>query len=441
MAPLKTPRKSLARDRRNFDYPRMHVSAPRRRPRDWLELGLLALCLLAPSLWMLLNVPPLWRDLDGYNQLIYDPRSTTIWGFGPAYGYLAKVPVLLAGGIEHVISGAPMFPALSDWSAGALIVTQHLALAAAALGFIRAVARLFWVRLGLCLLWASHALFYTYAHSVGSESLSVIVIILFVTQCLRLVRAQSEPAWANWYLFALALLACLLTRQINGLLALLLPAASLLEWMLLRLKRSAAGNTSPAALHREKESGRRLVLCTAIGIATVLASSWATQNLGKKGKSRPHSRVGATFVWRLQFLKTLEPPARDALLRAVADRARSEDSRQLLVLVRQMCDDGTFAPMLFMRRGLALMPEGQARGGWARLDRALNTMTFAFLVPPGPELLAAAGADFAKARSESVTGVADFVFEATAFYFEFQADMPHCAGLVTFRNYDAAALK
>jgi hypothetical protein len=397
-------------------------------------LALLFLCLLAPSIWMMAAVPPLWRDSDGYHQLIEDPRLTTFWGFGPAYGYLAKIPVFLVGLVEHWVTGAPMFPALSDASIGALIFTQHLALALAACAFVCAVAQVFWVRLGVALAWASNPVFYTFAHSVGSESMSVIVVILFVTQSLRVMRARHESSWRQWLLFGIALLGCLLSRQINGLLIFLLPAASLLEWVSLRMAQSYGRGASSAVL-------RRLVLSLAIGIPTVVTNSALIQDLARKTKLRPHSRFGATFVWRLGFLTTMTPPDRQALLRAAANHAGSHDARRLLDLVELTCNDGSFTTAAFTERALILFPAEGPAGPWVRYDRAFNQMAFAFLLPPKRELIEAATTDFAAAAAMPVSDVSDYLFATTAYYFEHQDEMSRCAGLATFRYWDAETLK
>src|SRR4051812_2763023 len=56
----------------------------------------LFLCLIAPSVWMIITVPPLWRDADAYVQLTENPVVVTFWGHAPAYSYVTK-PLLFAG--------------------------------------------------------------------------------------------------------------------------------------------------------------------------------------------------------------------------------------------------------------------------------------------------------------------------------------------------------
>ena len=102
--------------------------------------------------------------------------------------------------------------------------------AAAAFYFILSISQFFWIRLALAVVWASNALFYTFAHCTGSESLSVIFVVLLVAKGLRLIRSRREPRWIDWYLFAIVLFLCLLSRHANVWLILLLPAAFILSW-------------------------------------------------------------------------------------------------------------------------------------------------------------------------------------------------------------------
>ncbi len=129
---------------------------------------------------MIATIPPLWRDVDAYNQLARDPLITTFWGHAPAYSYVAKVPLFLGEQIERwrgiaVASPESGLSPLTDTGVGLLIMLQHLALCGAAFYFILTITKFFWIRLALALAWASNALFYTFAHCAGSETLSVIL--------------------------------------------------------------------------------------------------------------------------------------------------------------------------------------------------------------------------------------------------------------------------
>ena len=417
-------------------------------PFNFLKNCALLLCLLAPSVWMIATIPPLWRDSDAYNQLTVDPLITTFWGHGPAYSYLARVPLFLGqqlerwwgiGGTAAASGSSP----LTDTGVWLLIIIQHLALAAAAFYFIRSISSSFWIRLTLALIWASNAIFYTFAHCTGSETLSLILIVLLVAKGLRLIRSRREPLWTDWYLFAITLCLSLLSRHVNVLLVLLLPTAFVLSWtqnlvVTLFASREKRGRWQRALGSRQL---RQAVIAIAVGIACAAVANSLPHNLARKTKLRPHSRVGHTLMWRLQFMKTLPPPERTALLQRVTVRTHSPEARRLLSLLGQMHDEGAdVVGRAFAQRAAPILFPGEARVPWEKVDVALNQMAYAFLLPPTPELLHAATSDFAAAVKMSATGISDQLFVTTSYFFEHEAEMSGCAGLVTFRNASAETI-
>ena len=411
-------------------------------PLGFLKNGALLLCLVAPSAWMIATIPPLWRDQDAYNQVTQPALVATYWGHAPAYCYVAKAPLFLGAQLERWRGSAPENSQLASvpiTNSGVwlLIIAQHLALCGAAFYFIVTVSRFFWIRLVLALIWASNALFYTFAHCVGSETLSMILIVAVTATALRLIRSPCEPRWTEWYVFSIGLSFCLLSRHINLLLVLVLPVAFILAWILSHLSRlRVPGDTERGWL---RESGRKYlrqaVIATGIGIACFSMASSLTHNLSRKTKFVPHSRVGFTFLWRLHFLKTLRPESRAAILKKVSDRTRSADAKKLIALLQQTDDEGSdldAAP--FLKRAIPLLfpLEGVVR--WERLDGALNQMAFAFLLPPTPEYLDAARTDFVAALKMPSTSISSQLFKSTGYYFEHKEEMRALESLSTFRN-------
>jgi hypothetical protein len=402
----------------------------------FLRNCVLLLCLLAPSAWMIATVPPLWRDVDAYNQLVRPPLLATYWGHAPAYCYASRIPLFLGEQWERwrgITSPKPEIGStpLTDSGVGLLILAQHLALCGAAFYFIIAISKVFWIRLALALAWASNALFYTFAHCVGSETLSVILVVLLVGKGLRLIRSRDEPHWMDWYIFAVLLCLCLLSRHINSWLIFLLPVAFLLACGTQRWRRGLAARTL-----------RQAVIALAIGLACLAVGNLVTRGLVRKTKVHIHSRIGYTFLWRLHFLKTLSPPARVALLQRVSARTHSREARQLVTLLGQMHAEGADLDTgAFTKRAIPLLFPNETIAPWEKLDIALNQMAYAFLLPPTPEHLRAARTDFITALEMPVTEISSFLFVTTAYYFEHKEEMPACATLATFRGASAETIK
>jgi len=404
----------------------------------------LLLCLFAPSVWMIATIPPLWRDVDAYSQLTLRPLVTTFWGHAPAYSYLAKVPLFLGEQLERWrgIAGAGAesgLPQLTDTGVWLLIGAQHLALGAAAFYFLLSISHLFWIRLALAVAWASNAVFYTFAHCTGSESLSIVVIVLLIAKGLRLIRSRREPPWTDWYFFAILLCLCLLSRHANTWLILLLPSAFILTWAHYRIA-SLFSSSAPRCRRGKLRAKylRQAIIALAIGVACFgVANSW-THYVARKTKYHPHSRIGFTLLWRLQFLKTLPPPVRAAVLEKVSERTRSPNTRKLVALFGDTQNEGaTVVGRSFMREAAALLFPTEAQPPWEKVDMELNQMAYAFLLPPTPEHLQIARTEFLAALKMSETEISDWLLYTTAYFFDHQEEMPACARLVTFRDNTA----
>jgi hypothetical protein len=117
----------------------------------------------------------------------------------------------------------------------------------------------------------------------------------------------------------------------------------------------------------------------------------------------------------------------------VAAHTHPPEARKLLTLLEQMLAERanliTTGP--FMQRAIELF-NGPLH--WEELDRALNQMAFAFLLPPTAELLHAARTDFVAVLRMPSTEISSSLFATTAYYFDNKEQMPGCAELVTFRG-------
>ncbi|MDQ6860609.1 MAG: hypothetical protein M3032_05575 [Verrucomicrobiota bacterium] len=403
--------------------------------RSWQYL-LLAIILLTPSLWLLATVPPLWRDSDAYNQLTKHPALATAWGHGPLYCLVARVPLYLGYAIERC--RGPVLPAmpnnlgnsgLTNTGILLLIAAQHLALCAAALTFIRATTPCFGIRLLLAVAFASVPIFYTFAHCVGSETLSMILLLLFAASALRIASSPAEPSFGALYVFAVLLYLAILTRYVNSLLVLVLPITFLV-----------------AALRgRARVHFRSACIALAIGIASLAFARNSTAQITQWKKLNYLPRPGFTFLWRLKFLTSLSETERGAVLDRVDQRVRSEDAKKLVALLRETLRDEVRAQPIAIYDsvgGTLFAPDSKVRAVTRirRADEAMNEVARAFLSPPTPPHWRAAAADFAAARRWPCGEIVRYLFETTAYIFPRLNEMPELSRLSTFRAASAASL-
>jgi len=373
------------------------------------------------------TVHPLWRDSDAWNQLTRHPSAATSSGHGLLYCFVARVPLYLGYLLEQRQSAALSIQAFFEYASVTdtgvllLIAAQHVALAAAAYCFIVSATRRFWVRLVLAAAFASNPIFPTFAHCVGSETLSMILVLVLATVGLRLLR-KEEPRWSDWYVFAVAFYFCLVARYVNLCLLLLLPLTFAFS-----LVRSRA---------RAQLRGAGIAILVAIASVAVARQTAASVGLWKKVPY--HSRFGFTFLWRLQFLTELPPPARAAVLEHVAARTSSRDAQSLIAIVRELLNEGAdLQAGVILDRFSSRLPEEMKRKGTARLlrqDFALNEMARAFLTPPTPEHLRAAREDFAWVRSMPLPNVTAYLYQTTASVYDVSNEMPQIFQLITYRN-------
>ena len=406
--------------------------------------------LAAPSMWFLATVAPLWRDLDAYVQVTEKPGIATILGHAPLYCFAARVPLLIGYWIESLRGTAAALtenffvaPQLTDTGVFLLILSQHLALVAGAVYLLTGISREWRVRLFLAVIWSAIPLFPTFAHCVGSETLSMICILFLVGAGLRIVRAGSDARAGAWLLFAGLLALSILTRHVNHLLAILLPGTFLCAAV-----RSSLANLAPrdaagasGARSRPREQWRLTAISLAVAGAAVVAANLAARAAAEAADVGYRSRVGFTFLWRLQFLDQLDPAEQDEVLGRVASRSSSADAQRVIALLREELraeaplNAGAFA----MEARATLYPPPASDEAY-HTDLAFNDMAWAFLKAPEPRYLEAVITDAARAFRTTLSEVTDSLFATTAYFFRFPERMPQYAGLRTFRGQSAEAI-
>jgi hypothetical protein len=421
----------------------------RARPR-LLRLGassVLFTVLLAPSIWMLSVIPPLWRDVDAYVQVTQAPGRETILQYSPLYSFAARIPLYVGYAIDHGRASAPVpapsffiHPVLTDSGIFVLLLLQHLLLCFAAFHLIAEATRLFWVRVLLALTWANNPLFYTFGHCVGAETLSLILVLLIGATGLRVIRYSRKAAGREWLLFAILLWLCILTRHINAILAGLLPLTFLLlSTYLLTMTRFVRSQSQRRWQGlRARQALQKAAFAVAIGTCSMALANVSLRVLSYAAKTPYHSVVGLAFLGRLKFLGALPVEKRNELLDKVIRNTDSPDVKKFIALLRDAvpAKAPNWDVLAFKEdaRSLLFSPTHTSEH---EFNIVLNRAALAFLYPPQKILLNAVATDFKKSQEITIPNVVSFLFVATRFYFSHASAMPQCASLVTFRDKNA----
>lgn len=382
---------------------------------------------------MMHSAPPLWKDIDAYLQVTEPPNIATILQYAPLYCFSARVPLYLGAAWDDIRAGAALpplrffsEPRLTDSGVWLLIIAQHAGVVFASYCAIAAAARAMVLRVVLAGMWALNPLFYIFAHTVASEALSTILLLLIAAVGLRIVQ-QPARRKRLWIVFALLLTASMLTRHINGVIAALLPLAFGLS-AVLRL------------LHRRGRSWHDLryaAMATAVGLIAIFAVDATLRLASEAAGIRYHRRVGFSFLFRLNFLARLSPVEREPLLARAAAHARSVDVRRALDALRAMpvTSLSQFKPMTLLSAIRHRLPAAVANS-LDDTDEVLNETARSFLVAPSVPYVKAVVADVAQCARTTPTEIVGRLLLSTAIYFKQPETMPKCAGLVTFRATD-----
>lgn len=404
--------------------------------------------LFAPSVWFVNTVPPLWRDIDAYTQLTKEPSTSTILGHAPLYCFAARVPLFLGYHLERMRGRAEPLtenffvrPRLTDTGIALLLLLQHAALCLASLLLISTISPLFAVRAALAVAWVLNPLFYSFAHCVGSETLSMICILLVTAVALRIVQRGGKASLRCWSALLLLLWLAILARHVNNLLILLLPLAfaTLLLWHGARFLFAPARRMGALFRLRMMRHARSLLLAVVVGVIALALANGTSRSLAAAAGLKYRSKIGYTFLWRLQFLNALTLEERAAVLAQASAAADTEKSRKLIALFGEQLATGPVNAAAFALAARGALFELGDRSAHFRLDLELNRMVEAFLDPPHPLYREAVARDFRRARETSLGSVTEWLFIATAFYFDHADRMPLAARLVTFRNSSAEA--
>jgi len=388
----------------------------------------------------MLSVPPLWKDVDAYNQTTLPPGMVTILLHAPLYCTLSRVPLwlgyLISGGGPTVsLAYFIKHSQLTDAGVSAVLLFQHVALWCGALYLIYAIAKTLLARLFLAVVFASQPLFYGFAHCVGSEALSMILILFLAGGGVRLMLPYPDIRPRDWIIFTVLLVAACLTRHINFVLAAVLPITMIAITIELSLGRLMTLRSNSAANSRFPKVMKVLLMSVATGLVGLICATSVTHFLCWRARTPWVSTFGYTFLWRLNFLETMEPLPRHALLNLVGSKCRLPESHELLELLGSWIDRNKhWEPGAFIREAHSDLSAPEMSFHGKKFDRSLNEIALNFLYPPAAPLRSAALSDFTKATVSSEGDIIQFLFVNTDCFFSHPDKMPQCSGLKTFRE-------
>ncbi len=322
-------------------------------------------------------------------------------------------------------------PRLTNAGVYFLVALQHGGLWVAAFYFLSGLSHSVGGRAILAIFFASHPLFYAFAHCVGSESLSVIEILLLAGVGLRMVDAYPSVEMEHWLLAGLLLFCSILTRHINLLLTELVPLTFLLFGLASRFSREELKSEVFVPSYPLKRHLQTLGAAVMLGLIPIVLASGYTHLICRKVRIEVRSRAGYTFLWRLNFLSAMPREARRDLIERIAQRTTLSESKRYLAFLQDWFDHHkAWKPVQFLA-----MPNNAANAGTpAWRDHVLNDVAAAFLFPPVSPLRAIAYEDFLKSTHLNEGDIARYLFLTTDYFSVHREQMPQAALLVTFRR-------
>lgn len=285
--------------------------------------------LLAPVIFLLIFTPPLWRDSDGWNQITKAPGVYTLLHWPPGYCFGARLP-LWAGTMVGWLGGfgdAPVQhfftePNLTMPGIYGLIIAQHLLLLGTLTGIVEVLAGTPALRFIIAVLLAWQTPFYVFAHTVGSETLSLIGELIFLTLAWHMASSRNIPGWKTWLAAGTVLFLLLITRQVNVGFCGVLPLFYL-------LRAGAAWTVNRSEWTACKASLGAFVRATIIAIVALAAAKGLILGLCHWNDLEARSRAGFTFQWRLRSIQSLPAPEQadvwSRVLPALADVPELQD--------------------------------------------------------------------------------------------------------------------
>ena len=396
---------------------------------NWLHLALLFAVLATPSVYLLLNFPPLWRDSDGFWQITGKFNDLTVLHWPPLYCFVARLPIALGQILAALVRGqgipriSVMHPVMTDLGLSLLLISQHALLIATMLFACVSATKFPIVQVLIAGLFVLNPALYAFAHSVGSEALSNVFTLLTAILGYRCIVTQTaSKGWLG--VFFLSLVVAILTRHVNAILAGLLPVAFLLALLLNTignmLRGDRIGSGEVILLHH------RFLTFTLLGVGAIVAANAVTILACRLTKTPFRSKIGATFEWRLDYLETISPNSQIEILKAIDHDLNDSAISYALGKAQALLATGRPWDPTIIHTALFDWLSAQGTTGWRTLrfevDKRLNRIALQFLLTGGTEFWSSVIRNFWTGLNFSSADLCREAFRTTDLLVQFSVD-------------------
>ncbi len=403
-----------------------------------------------PSVFMMVTAPPLWRDTDAWAQVTSPPNVSTLVRFGAAYCFGARVPMWI-GTVVGAAQGkndwpkADFFstPAATDSGITALILTQHLLLVGALTLLVFSASDRNGVRLGLCALCVVQSPLYIYAHCVGTETLTLILIISLTAMLGRIGRTGLR--WRIVAVYSILLLVAILTRHANAVLAAMLPGAILLGAMIEGVRMRCWASMQSVF--------KPLFLAIAISLLTIGISKILSWSFAVADNQIYRSNAGYTLQWKLGYMNVMDPDARRDYWQQVLGSPKDGSPVSPLIYainIDHLNEKGRWQTKTLFTQIVEKIksedPEISHSDAVARAEIALNSLIKAFLLRGGKPYWNSVAEDFFQGLVWGPAAISDQLVKTTAVFYDDTSliDLPRNQSiyeLATFKGRDANGVR
>lgn len=396
----------------------------RHRVGRWLFVVILAL----PSFWLLAVTPPLWRDTDGWAQLTGKPGVLTLLHWPPAYCFGARVPLWIGTQLGAALGqGEPAVedffyePNITDGGVYGVILTQHLLLVLTLVFVIATLTSSGWMRAALALIAAGQLPLYVYAQTIGSETLSTILTLVYLATAYLFVVRRDGRSWPGWVLTAGVLLLLIGTRHVNAVFCSVLPLYYLtrVALSLSPLRGRLGGTVGHAA--------RGFAGSMVIGVGALIALQGISQYVCAANNTKYRSTVGNTFQWRLLDFASLNEATRDQVWRAVTPYLEDAPELRKVIAESERADDTTIGTAALSARVREAVDTAHSQESNSevkyRSDLQMNELTKEFILHAGMPFWKMVGKDWLRGFTFTSRQLAWEPFVTTS-YFTWPENLP-----------------